>query len=103
MKVIDINSRRLFGQFYPQTNERVPEGVRFVAGALLTVVAPTLAYSYVTNQTEQLYIMACQLVIGTLAGISLYLQPFTGPDSCVPEHRAAKATDKTRSREKDAA
>ncbi|MFY9622618.1 MAG: hypothetical protein WAM70_07630 [Pyrinomonadaceae bacterium] len=64
MKVVNINSRRLFGQFYPPAYERVPEGLKFLSGVVLTFVAPTLAYCYVTHEVRPLYLMACQLVIG---------------------------------------
>lgn len=100
-KVTNINSRRLFGEFYPRAPERVPEGMRFVAYAALTFVAPTLALCHVTNQTEPLYLMVSNLLVGTILGISRYLQPLADSLSCVPARRITLASgDK---RKKDAA
>jgi hypothetical protein len=65
-RVVDINSRRLFGEFYPQSPETIPETVSFFGGALATFVAPTAAYCYVTSQIQSLVILAAQILVGLL-------------------------------------
>ncbi len=70
-KVVDISSRRLFGQFYPPAPTAVPEGFRFAVTTAFAFIAPTLAYCYVTNQIQPLYVISVLLGLGALVGALL--------------------------------
>lgn len=71
-KVVRINSRRLFGRFFPQAPERVSEGLRFFAGAVLTLLFPTFIYCYETSQYMPLVLVIGQVALGVLAGVLLH-------------------------------
>jgi hypothetical protein len=84
MKVESINSRKLFGDYYPRANETMLEGMEFFAGVALTLWAPTLLACYVIGQTFPAYMMFCNVVLGTLLGVIMYKRASSGFLSCVP-------------------
>jgi hypothetical protein len=84
MKVESINSRKLFGDYYPRANETMPEGIGFFAGVVLTIWAPTLLACYVIGQALPAYVMFCNGVLGTLLGVIMYKRSSSGFFSCVP-------------------
>jgi len=103
-KVENINSRRLFGEFYPQAPRTVPEGLGFTAVTLSAFVVPTLAYCYVTNQVQPLYAIACLLGLGALLGALLHWKRshrFVSVETVEPMERSSKDADAEQ--EKDAA
>lgn len=87
MKVESINSRKLFGDYYPRANEMVPEGMEIFAGIALTLWAPILLACYVIGQALPAYVMFCDEVLGALLGIIMYKHESSGFLSCVPVSR----------------
>lgn len=84
MKIEDINSRRLFGDFGPRAPELVPEGLRFVAGVALTLWIPTLALCLVIDAAELRAVMIGEHVLGMLCGLLIYNQSPNPVLSVVP-------------------
>ena len=84
MKVESINSRRIFGDYYPRANKTAPEGIEFFAGVALTLWAPTLLACYVIGQALPAYVMFCDEVLGALLGVVMYKRASSGFVSCVP-------------------
>lgn len=84
MKVESINSRKLFGDYYPRANKMVPEWMDFFAGAALTLLAPTLLACYVIGQALPAYVMFCDQVLGAMLGGIMYKRASSGFLSCVP-------------------
>jgi hypothetical protein len=87
MKVESINSRKLFGEYYPRANETVSEGIEFFAGIALTLWAPTLLACYVIGQALPAYVMFCDEVFGVLLGVIMFKRASSGFLSCVPVSR----------------
>jgi len=86
MKIEQIKSRRLFGDFFPRAPELVPEGVKILVGLALTCWIPTIMLSLVTNQSVLIYGMVCDEALGALLGILIYKKASYGFLSCVPIH-----------------
>lgn len=84
MKIESINSRKLFGDFYPRANDKVPEGLEFFAGIALTLWAPTILACYVIGQVLPAYLMFCDETLGVLLGIIMYKSSASDLLSCVP-------------------
>lgn len=89
MKVVQIRSRMLFGQFYPRAEGMVPEGVKFAAAATLALFAPVLLLCYALGHLLPLYLMTCNVALGILWGLSLLKWPPDGFISCVPVKQIA--------------
>ena len=87
-KVEYIRSKMLFGDFYPQEDEAVPEGLKFAAAAALTYLAPTLLFCYVIGQYTPLYVVACSDLLGVSLGLWMVSRQTHGPASCVPVNEA---------------
>lgn len=87
MKVESINSRKLFGDYYPRANKTVPEGMEIFAGIALTLWAPTLLACYVIGQALPAYVMFCDEALGVLLGVIMYKRSSSGFLSCVPVSR----------------
>lgn len=71
------------------------EGAEFAAGVAVTILIPTLLYCAVTREIMPLYVMACNWVLGSVAGLILYKLSSGSVVSCVPVtrvHRAAAVT-----------
>ena len=101
-KVVQISSRRLFGQFYPQAPAVLPEGLRVTATAAFGFVAPTAAYCYVTNQLQPLYAVSILLVLGSLAGALLNWKRsrrLSGGPTVGPAKRSSETVDSERDRD----
>lgn len=86
MKIEQINSRRLFGDFGPRAPEMVPEGLKLLAGLALTCWIPTAMFCLVLNQSVLLYGMLCDEALGALFGILIYKTSSNRVLSCVPVH-----------------
>jgi hypothetical protein len=84
MKIEQINSRRLFGDFGPRAPELVPEGLKFLAKVTLTLLLPAIAFSWTMSSTVLLKCLIAQQVLGGVCGLLLYKQPDRRPLSVVP-------------------
>lgn len=84
MKVEQINSRKLFGDFGPRAPEKVPEGLKFLAKAFLNLCVPAIAFAWVMDSSVLLQCLIVVQQIGVLWGVLLYKRPARLPLSCVP-------------------
>ena len=85
MKVESIRSRMMFKDYDPRAQEKVPEGVKFLAGAALNLWVPTLMYCYVISQILPFYFMVFIEALGVLLGVLMYQKSADEvAPSCVP-------------------
>jgi hypothetical protein len=69
----------------------VPEGFKLAGIALAAILAPTLFYCAVTGELAPFYVMACDWVLGTAVGVTMYRLSSHGFMSCVPVTRVRNA------------
>lgn len=84
MKVHHINSRRLFADFGPRAPELVPEGVRFCALLVGTLVLPATGLSISVGSPLVLAGLVAVQALGVLIGRLIYDPSPAAPLSCVP-------------------
>lgn len=84
MKIEQISSRRLFGDFGPRAPELVPEGLKILATVTLTFLLPAIAFSWTMSSTVLLKCLIAQQVLGVVCGFVLYKQPDRHPLSVIP-------------------
>lgn len=84
MKVEYIDSKMPFKFCRPRVTDRVPEGMKFLAAAVLAFWAPTLLYCAVTGQALPFYLMVCNESLGVLMGLWLYEKHTDESLTCVP-------------------
>lgn len=87
MKVESIDSRMPIKFCGPRAQEKLPEGVKLLAGVALTLWTPSLFYCLVTGQILPLYVVACNQALGVLLGVWMYERQPRGLASCVPANR----------------
>lgn len=87
MSVIPMRCRTVPGERYPRGNEVIPEGMTFLAGAALTLLAPTIGYCVVVGQLWPLYVMVCHRALGAVVGLTMFRKSPPGILSCVPASR----------------
>jgi hypothetical protein len=93
-KIESIDSRMPFKFCRLRAQERVPEGLKFLTGAVLTLWVPTLIFCWVTGQAMPFYLMVCTEVLGVSIGILMYKKrPDTFP-SCVPVESNVRRLDR---------
>lgn len=99
MSLVSIRSKIFLGGRYPRGECRalVPDGVKFFAGAVLTLLMPTLLYCAVSGQLLPLYLMACNESLGAMLGVLMFMRASTVFISCVPATRIPKAPSGTNS------
>jgi hypothetical protein len=73
--------------YYSQSNEIVPEALKFLGGVALTFLMPTLFYCAVSGQLWPLYLMACNEMSGAIAGYLLFKNSSDDFVSCFPVTR----------------
>jgi hypothetical protein len=83
MKVESIDSRMPFKFCGPRTRE-ASEGIKLLAGVVLTWWLPSLLYCSVTGQTFPFYLIAGTQAFGVLLGVWMYARPSKSMPSCVP-------------------
>jgi hypothetical protein len=83
MKIEQMNSWRLFGEFGPRAPESVPEGLKFLAKVTLTTLIPAIAFSWTMSSTFLFMCLIAQQVLGVGCGFLLYKQPDDRPLSVV--------------------
>jgi hypothetical protein len=86
MKVHHINSRRLFADYGPRAPELVPEGVRFSALLVATLVLPATGLSIAVGSPLVLAGLVAVQALGVLIGRLIYDPSPAAPLSCVPVH-----------------
>lgn len=86
MKVESIDSRMPFKFCGPRTSE-VSEGIKLLAGVVLTWWAPSLLYCSVIGQVFPFYLTACTQAVGVLLGLWMYKRQSERNLSCVPRRR----------------
>jgi hypothetical protein len=86
MGVVSIGSKIFLGGRYPRGENRalVPDGVKFIAGVMLTLLLPTLLYCAASGQLLPLCLMAGNEVLGGALGVFMFLKSSAGFTSCVP-------------------
>ena len=72
MKVESIDSRMPFKFSRPRAHERLPEGVKFLAGAALVFWGPLLSLCYVIGHALPLYLLIFPEALGLALGVFLY-------------------------------
>jgi hypothetical protein len=85
MKIVNINSRRLFGFVSPRADLE-SEGLKFVAKVALAFCVPAVALSWTMSSEVLLLCLIAEQVIGGVCGWVLYKLPARPPLSCVPVH-----------------
>ena len=75
MKVVSIRRKQFLGGYMSQRAEVVPEWVRFIGGALLTTLGPTLLYCAASSQLGPLYVMGCVAALGAALGGIMSTRP----------------------------
>lgn len=83
MKIVNINSRRLFGFVGPRA-EFEPEGVEFLAKVALTLIVPAIAFAWTMDSQVCLLCLVVEQVFGGVCGWLLHKLPARPPLSCVP-------------------
>jgi len=84
MSVVSIKKKMVLGDYYSQDNEIVSEGMKFFAGAALTLLAPTLLFCAVIGQLWPLYLMACDEALGAILGFVMFKKSSDNFLSCIP-------------------
>lgn len=87
MKVVSIRSKMLFNFYDPRAEELVPEGVKFLAGAVLTFWTPPLMFCYVVGQASPFYFMIFCEALGALLGLLIYKRPWDAPTPDSPDDK----------------
>ncbi|HEX8474635.1 MAG TPA: hypothetical protein VF666_11420 [Pyrinomonadaceae bacterium] len=90
MKVVPIRRREFLGGYSSQGKETVPEWAKFLAGATLTLLAPTLLFCAISGQLLPLYLMATNEALGVVLGFVMFKKTSVGFLSCVPFDRVPK-------------
>jgi hypothetical protein len=85
MKIVNINSRRLFGFIRPRAKLE-SEGLTFLAKVALTFIVPAVAFSWTMDSKVLLLCLTAEQVIAGVCGWLLYKLPARPPLSCVPVH-----------------
>ncbi len=86
MKIHHINSRRLFADFGPRPPQLVPEGARFSALLVGTLVLPAIGLSIAVGSPLVLAGLLTVQALGVLIGRLIYNPSPAAPLSCVPVH-----------------
>ena len=86
MKVLQFNSRRLFGQFSPGTPDAVPQGALVAVVVTLISWVPAIVAVLAMNSRIPLYAFAVRDVLGLLVGFLIYRRSSNSPISCMPKH-----------------
>jgi hypothetical protein len=84
MKVEQINSRELFGEFGPRAPKETPEGREFLTKVFLTTCLPAIAFSLVMDSSVLLACFIVEQATGAICGWLLYKQPPRLPVHVVP-------------------
>jgi hypothetical protein len=84
MKVLQFNSRRLFGQFSPGTPELVPQGLLVAAVIMLVSWFPAIVVALAMTSLTPLYAFAVRDAVALLIAIVIYNKSCEPPLSCVP-------------------
>lgn len=84
MRVVSIDSKMPFKFNRPRARNRVPEGLTFPAGVVMTFWVPTLMYCLVTGQVLPLYSMVFTQMLGAALGVFMYKKQSNDYLSCVP-------------------
>jgi hypothetical protein len=84
MKVISIRRKQFLGGYMSQRAEVVPEWVGLLAGASVTIIGPTLIYCAVSFQLLPLYVMACVVALGVMAGGIMFRRGGNDLLLCIP-------------------
>lgn len=84
MKVVSIRKKQFLDDYCAQRDDIIAEDVKFLAGAALTLLVPTVLYCTVSGLWLSLYLMACNVALGLGLGIVMFKKSSTGFLSCVP-------------------
>jgi hypothetical protein len=104
MKIAQFRRKEFLGAYSSPSEETVPEGAKFLAGAALTLIAPTLLFCAVSGQLLPLYLMATNEALGVAWGVLMFKKSFVGFLTSIPLTRNPKAArDKSATEKKKAA
>ncbi len=84
MKVLQFNSRKLFGQFSPGTPDLVPQGLLVAAGIILISWLPAIVVALAMTSLTPLYAFAIRDAVALLIAIAIYRKSSEPPLTCVP-------------------
>lgn len=84
MKVARFRRKEFLGEYSSPGEETVPEGAKFLAGAALTLIAPTLFFCAVSGQLLPLYLMTANEVLGVALGVMMFKKSSVGFLSVIP-------------------
>lgn len=84
MSVVSIDSKMPLKFRGPRAYKRAPEGMKFIAGAVLVHWGPALMYCSVIGDALPFYLMACNHALGVALGILRYARQPGERLSCVP-------------------
>lgn len=104
MKVAPFRRKEFLGEYSSPGEETVPEGAKFLAGAALTLIVPTLLFCAVSGQLLPLYLMAANEALGVAWGFMLFKKSPVGFLTSIPLTRNPNAAcDKNAAERKKAA
>ena len=86
MKVLQFNSRRLFGKFSPGTPDPVPQGLLIAVAITLISWVPAIVVALAMDSRLPLYAFAVRDLLGLLVGILIYRRSYNSPISCMSMH-----------------
>lgn len=95
MNVTSIRSRRAPGGEGAARAVAVPGGLRFLGGAALLLLLPTLLFCVVVGEWWPLLLMAFNDALGLVLGLALYAGTTARPPACVPETRLERVSEDT--------
>ena len=87
MNVIPMRRRTAPGDHYTRGNEVISDGLTFLAGTALTLLAPTIAYCAVAGRLWPLCVMGCNEALGVVLGLVMLRKSPASFLSCVPATR----------------
>jgi hypothetical protein len=87
MKIHHINSHRLFGDFSPRAPQLVPEGAKFFALLVGTIVLPEAGLATAVGSPLVLAGLVAVQALGVLIGLLIYEPSPAAPLSCMPVHQ----------------
>lgn len=84
MSVIPMRRRTTPVVIIARGNKVIPDGVMFLAGAALTLLAPTVVFCAVLGQFWPLYVMCCNEALGAALGLAMFKNSPADFLSCIP-------------------
>lgn len=85
MAVVNFRRKLILGDSYLQSDEIVSDTSKFLLGAAVTLLGPTILYCIVIGELWPLYLIACNDALGVILGVAMFKkspEPFV---ACVPQ------------------